>query len=779
MITKIKKIQNFGIYKDCDFSNVNRFRKYNLIYGWNGSGKSTLSRLFGLISGRGVTETHDGFKASVCINGEEYNQNQFPVSTESIMVFNSDFIEENINWNGVLKSILLFDEKNIEDVERYNSLKKELRGSEGYVGLSDKIKTKEKDLLGAKNARNDTLTSIGRFVKERFISLGVNDRYYLNYNKNNVLSFIDGSNPVSESDLIEDCELNDLIKSVIPTQKDVIKKKVYIPSKDAVRRGMQKTNELINMAITSKVIEDLKNDPELSSWVKEGLNLHRLRGKNTCAFCGSNISNARMAVLDGHFNDALNKLSSDIDALINGWESLKINSSEILINASEFYDEYSESIKSENYKFEDSSRLINKEIDTYIELLREKQRNPFKGGDHKIEEEYIIELIDGVTLIKDKIDQCIDNHNNKVVNLDDVTNEARLRLERHYIQEQITCNKYNDKVGSIQKLENTLEEMQKEYSEKEAVFDQLEKSISNENLGADEFNEKLEKFLGYSELTIKFDENEKGYKIFRNGKEEAKNLSEGERTAIAFIYFIIKLKENGHKMEDFILVIDDPISSFDSNKLFSACAYMRSECDDAKQLFVLTHNYNFFSQVFAWFKGKHTKIESSGKRKGKDKKVLNYSIYRVENEFKDGVRIARLCNGGEYLRQATEYDYIFYKVYSWRNKTLSREEMIFCGNVARKLVESFLSFKFPKYRANLKELMEQALPGQDNDIARDRMYRFINIYSHENRINVHEELDTDVLGANSKTVIRDILGMIKKLDDVHYSAMVENAEKEW
>ena len=55
--------------------------------------------------------------------------------------------------------------------------------------------------------------------------------------------------------------------------------------------------------------------------------------------------------------------------------------------------------------------------------------------------------------------------------------------------------------------------------------------------------------------------------------------------------------------------------------------------------------------------------------------------------------------------------------------------MIFCGNVIRKLVESFLSFKFPKQRADLMALLNAAL-GNDNDLVREMIYKFIKIYSH-------------------------------------------------
>lgn len=296
--------------------------------------------------------------------------------------------------------------------------------------------------------------------------------------------------------------------------------------------------------------------------------------------------------------------------------------------------------------------------------------------------------------------------------------------------------------------------------------------MSNETLGAEEFNKKLEKFLGYNEIELRFDTIEKGYKIYRNKKEEATNLSEGEKTAIAFIYFITKLKENGKKIEDSTLVIDDPISSFDSNKLFSSYAYMKSECENAKQIFVLTHNYNFFSLVLGWFNKKHVKDVSTGK------KMPAYSIYRVENHMDQGKRRAILNNGGESLKQATEYDYVFYSVYSMKDKILTKQESIFCGNVCRKLIESFLSFKFPKQRADLAALLLAALPKKEDDIIRERIYKFVNIYSHEKKIDVFEELDTDILDTNNHTVINDILDLIKGLDENHYNAMVEKVQNE-
>ncbi|TOB56650.1 AAA family ATPase, partial [Vibrio parahaemolyticus] len=103
----------------------------------------------------------------------------------------------------------------------------------------------------------------------------------------------------------------------------------------------------------------------------------------------------------------------------------------------------------------------------------------------------------------------------------------------------------------------------------------LEAELSNESIAVDPFNDELAKFLGRTELKLEFDAKEKGYKISRNGTGKlANNLSEGEKTAIAFVYFVTKLKEHDNDIKETIVVVDDPVSSFDSNHLFHSYSFL-------------------------------------------------------------------------------------------------------------------------------------------------------------------------------------------------------------
>lgn len=127
---------------------------------------------------------------------------------------------------------------------------------------------------------------------------------------------------------------------------------------------------------------------------------------------------------------------------------------------------------------------------------------------------------------------------------------------------------------------------------------EIEKDIEEHRRPADELNTDICSYLGRDELT--FEIQGTGYQISRNGNP-AENLSEGERTAIAFLYFLKSLGDKSFSLRDGIVVIDDPVSSLDSNALFHAFGFMKDRTKDAGQLFILTHSHSFFRQVKNWF----------------------------------------------------------------------------------------------------------------------------------------------------------------------------------
>jgi len=150
--------------------------------------------------------------------------------------------------------------------------------------------------------------------------------------------------------------------------------------------------------------------------------------------------------------------------------------------------------------------------------------------------------------------------------------------------------------------------------------DELSKNIVSIKKSVDSINALLRDsgFDGF-ELRLHEKSGQNAYQVIRSktGKP-AKNLSEGELNFIAFLYFYHLVNKGSHSDTstgtDRVVVIDDPVSSMDSNVLFIVSALVRemveicyNNVDFAdnspdrqnfiKQIFVLTHNMYFHSAI--------------------------------------------------------------------------------------------------------------------------------------------------------------------------------------
>lgn len=74
-------------------------------------------------------------------------------------------------------------------------------------------------------------------------------------------------------------------------------------------------------------------------------------------------------------------------------------------------------------------------------------------------------------------------------------------------------------------------------------------------------------------------------------------LSEGDKSTIALAFFLSKLDIDPGKSNK-ILVFDDPLSSFDSNRRLYTVQLIKNLLPDLKQIIVLSHNENFLYEIY-------------------------------------------------------------------------------------------------------------------------------------------------------------------------------------
>lgn len=771
MIKSIDFMDDLGIYQSYKKdNNLKDFSIFNLFYGWNGCGKSTLTKIFRSLETKDLPKGFENPKFKLTLDDNTIissaNLTDF---LGNIYVYNTDFVKENIDWNNKVKSILILSQQNIGDTEEINKLREELNGNKelGVEGLIEQLRKKQISIEKLDEEIENILTKVAKNIKTNLGVIATNDSYYLNYRKDKLKNLITG-NEVKFKNLgisLSQEEIDNLIKQARPEQKGTINHQSDIVNCKDINNLIHKINEIIDKKITAKVIERLKQNLDISEWVQKGIELHKDHKSNNCEFCGQALPKSRINELEDHFNDQMNILRTDIENIKEEVISLKINCDKVKIEAQVFYPEYVNDVKVYNTNIDDLTVEINRIFEEWIILLNKKKQDPFK--EIIFDEHEINDLVKKYNFQVAALNNLIMAHNEKTNNFETEVDKAKNKLELYYAQEQLKDYKYFENLNSKDNEQDIYIKMKEEIDIKGYRFHELESKLSNEALGAEQFNKEIAEFIGYDEIALKFNKSKRGYEIVRSSNSKpANNLSEGEKSAIAFVYFITKLKENGNKMENSIIVVDDPVSSFDSDKLFNAFAYLKNHCNNSKQLFVLTHNFNYFKLIRQWF--------SKNDRKN-GQIVDNYKFYEIVTEYVNDVRVGAIKNAGSSLNQSSEYDYIFRKVYEYSKKAeLSQDEMNSSANIARKLVEAFLSFKFPRQRSSIKKLLTKAFPEHgENDLKFLRIYNFINTYSHNGKIDIACDLAEDNILAESHNVMKDILELIEIVDKQHYDDMVK------
>lgn len=758
MIKNIQCLKQFGIFRNHANAQAEDFGKYNLFYGCNGTGKSTLSSLFRCIESRTPPEKFPAGEFRVNVEGgSAITQENVEDADLNIRTFNRDFIDENISWDGIVESILLFDK---EKIAKRGELEELRRQQEADREEHDK---KEEEMQDLKNAIEEFCTNSARRIKKSLRVIDPNDSDYMNYDKRNFKAFIDKNLEATKSNesLLDDQILDELTKAAKPDEKsEIFFNPQTIGDEDLIKEKAH-LEALLNTSVVNQTIQRLAEHGDINEWIEAGLALHKRHKMEQCEFCGNGIPGKRIRQLEAHFNDDYKTLQGQLAQADQALYRKHAEWLPALPPENGLYEEFWKEYNASCTALKKASAALHDEITAWHNTLKEKMENPFLTGltVTAIKTGTSETFNDAVTAIR----EVVGKHNRKTTAFQKEIHMAKKKLELHYATEEIKAFKYHEKQKELRDQSNKNKELKAVIDKRETGIRTIEASLSGEVLGASQFNESLHKFLGRGELTLRFDSDSQGYTILRNDSSPVRNtLSESEKTAIAFVYFITKLKERDNNIEDTIVVVDDPVSSFDSQHLFNACSFMKINCEEAKQLFVLTHNFAFFKLVRDWM------------RKSKDRdQDANFYVIEASNRRP---RSATFTNAGEALTHYnSEYHYIFSRLDALKGKRqLDLNDCFLAANLARRVLEAFLSFKFPKYRGNFAELFhaaerESAAP---EDKRREKILKFVNQYSHSDLIATNEDSIENLMG-ESPAVIEDIFSWMKELDNRHYEEMMD------
>lgn len=764
MISKITKIKNLGIFADyAPKHNLRDFKKYNLIYGWNGSGKTTFSKIFDSLH----IGSHVEFpEMEYEIEDEMGVKYQHGVSfTQKIRVFNQDYIENNLKIReGKAKSItLVLGDVSKEVVEQIENDEIELKKKiDNLRKETEKFDQKEK-------TKNKTFTEIAKTIyiaitggatrtyrkdnaEDDFILL--NNKQILDNDTLDNLATTVKQNPKPVIDLLEE------IKVKFTDQEEEISLKV------AINKLLNTSRDLLSEKVDSIIINRIKENYDISDWVETGLKVHQDHNSKNCEFCSQPLPEDRIKDIARHFNEADKNLKKNLDDTV--FKFSKIQAALALSgnfpDSARLYDELGKNYKEKCSEFAKEISNVLILVAKIQDLLKEKKSKTTESVDLN----FTIDITK-FYLFQGELNVFITTHNRKTTEFENEKNEAIKKLKNHYLstifdevkmlEREIIAHK-----KEIEKLNNGdssnpndlgIVAIKNKISENRAKISSTHKACSDINTG-------LSTFLGRNELVFEphkikiLDERgvqkeiDDGYVIMRNNKIVT-HLSEGEKTAIAFVYFTIHLNDSTFDKANGIIVVDDPISSLDSNSLFQAFSFLKNSVKDAGQIFIMTHNFDFLRLILNWLQDR--RIED------KDK-----SFYMIKNRDILDSRIAFLDELDKDLRKhESEYNYLFniLKTFQTDGTIASVYHM---PNITRKVLESFLMFRVPNSQ-NPYQKMELLKPlFNENKIT--AIYKFTNDQSH-----VSGKGFDPCLVPETQKVVRYVLEFIEATFPEHYKIL--------
>lgn len=750
MIKRIKKLNKLGVFSNfqCD-DDIKDFSQINIIYGWNGTGKSTLAHLLSSLNDCKSTLYPDFDYQIQTDKGEIKNPN--PLTTP-IRVFDKSYVERNIQLvEGKASAIYILGEENQEIAEELENLTLELERRN--TTLSELQTEKEQK----ENAKSKVFTDVAKLIS---ISIGGN--LSRTYRKPQAL---EGYKTITDHSVLSEEDIEIYQNTLKQEQKESVSLlslgKTVFEEKEfdiglLIEEVKNRADIVVKKAVSDKRVERLVNNADISDWVEEGLDLHKKHSSNKCEYCLNEIASNRKSDLQRHFSKKDQEIKTEIDLLSEALSSIKkkINSLNLPDKAN-LYTEFQTKYQMKMQDFTNKKTLLISEIDSYqAEITNKKTKT-----NQEVELKSSVDITPLLTSL-DAINDLFIEHNDKTDTFSKKKDEATESIEKHHLSSiKVEVDEIAQNISSIDKaieelnngvdikdedslLGYSMNEIKRLIQEKKAL-------ISSEHKACEEINKRLSIFLGRDEL--KFEVDEGGY-IIKRKEKMAYNLSEGEKTAVALIYFLIQLQDQDFNLSDGIVVIDDPISSLDSGSIFQAFSLIKNSVKEAKQVFILTHNFDFLRHLINWLN--HARLPKE--------------YFMITNKFVDGERQADIKPLDRLLQDhESEYQYLFKRLYNFKSDG-TIESVYDIPNLARKVLDTFLMFTVPNSLSQYQKLEEIDF----DEEKKTSIYKFVNDQSHITGKGFDPSLVQE-----TQNCVGLLLEMIESVFPPHYKALVESINK--
>ncbi len=601
----LKKVATFD-ENGASFKDLNSI---NFIYGANGSGKTTTSSFLKNLAENGIEDKFANSKIAW------YNNESLKIE-----VYNKQFKEEQFRHSQV-KGIFTLGKKTNENLENIESKKKSIReekekkekNESSLEKLTQEKEKKEKDFTDRcweklyKKFEEDFKETLEGFKrKEKF--------------KEKILKEFENDEH-NESEIVRLEELKEKIEIVFgENQTELALLECNLTDFDFIENHSIWEQKIVGSGDVA--IADLIKKLSNENWVAWGREY--IKENSICPFCQKEtITEEFKKQLKSYFDTSYQESTETIKEKMKDYKSRTAGALERL-------DEIVET-EQKNQQTKLNTEIFKRIIETLKSKINGNQQKMFDKGKEMSRSFKLESTKNEIKEIRDLIDtanQQIANHNEIIK---DTKNQKKNCVEQTWkflVNEfKSDIQEYNKKYCGLEKginnLEKAISENQEEVKKLENEIKELEKNMVSIKPIVNEINTLL-KGYGFTNFGLACTEDEKSYRIQReDGQLVGETLSEGEVTFITFLYYYHLTKgslEESDISKNKVLVIDDPISSLDSNILFMVSVLVKElmketmketmeEKTNIKQVIILTHNTYFYKEItydLKYYQGKYS-----------------------------------------------------------------------------------------------------------------------------------------------------------------------------
>ncbi|MEF9442901.1 AAA family ATPase [Burkholderia sp. 1B3(2022)] len=750
MLKSIEKIKGLGVYQNYSKpAGTQDFGIKNLIYGWNYSGKTTLSRLFAQLETKSANPDLSGCEFTLETADDSITEENFSRCSLSVRVFNSDFVRANLHFEGgSFNPILLLGKDSEEAQRKIDQLSKRIqRSDEVQRKLNGKVEELKTRIAQAK-------TDTAKFIRQR---LKV-DPYTATHLGQDLVAV----GVLESQQLLTEKELADAIElALTPDSKkpSTVEELSASPSIEGLHK--EAVTVLAATPSFSNTIKHLEENPAIERWVQGGLALHP--GAGTCEFCGNSLSQDRLEAFRAHFSKDLAEHKERVDGLLERVKAavFSLNWPKAAEINAQFRESYTAALKALPSTIDAFNLAIGKLADEVQRKADDSRKamapTPLAAGLEK----GIKDAVAAVNLV-------IKQNNELASNFTKARADASRRVRYHYVQQ---FKDDQDATGLEQQktlLAKRSDRLKTYAARLRPEISRLQAQISQAQQGREKINERLASMLGSEAVQIEVVKDAAGqerFQLVRKTGAVAKNMSDGERTAVAFSYFLTKLQEiKPAEFKETIVYIDDPISSLDASHIFQVTAAIRALFftqqeknapwqTTCKQLFISTHNFEFFNLL--------REIKPVASNKG----ARLYLIRRIAEKSSTLEDMP-----ASLARYQSEYHFLFDVIHRFHkapDKTV-HEVLMLLPNAMRRFIELYTYSRLPgpKDTEQVDERTE-ILFGVERA---KRILKIFHYFSHGNtldRLAGNNELIFDLEHA-----VKDLIDAITETDKPHMDALI-------